>query len=338
MPKASGVAGQVRGWRGQLMHMSPNVLIVGAGGGFGAALAAELVQSGWRVRGLVRTSKHTALPAGVELVIGDAQDRSTLTRCAEGVGAVVHAVNYPYAQWDPAMREVSAKIIAATREVGARLVFPGNVYGFGPQIGRAIAEDAPQEPTTRKGRLRAEIEFMIQRATDDGRMRALIMRAGDFFGPTVRNGLVDRIFGRAAIGKSMQTLGRLSMPHQWAYVPDLARLTAELLLAEDRLKPFEIVHFAGHVVTRQIDFLREVAAAAGRPELAVRTTPWWLVRFAALFDHTVGELVELAYLFDDAVILDDPARRRLAPSFQGTPLPTAIAATLGSYRSRTAQP
>ena len=236
------------------------------------------------------------------------------------------------------MREVTAKIIAATREVGARLVFPGNVYGFGPQIGRAIAEDTPQEPTTRKGRLRAELEFMIERATDDGHLTALIMRSGDFFGPTVRNGLVDRIFGRAAIGKAMQTLGRLSMPHQWSYVPDLARLTVELLRREERLAPFEIVHFAGHVVTRQIDFLREVAAVAGRPELAVRTTPWWLVRLASLVDHTVGELVELAYLFDDAVILDDPARRRLAPDFQATPLPTALAATLGSYRARPALP
>lgn len=318
--------------------MSPIVLVVGAGGGFGAALATELVQTGWRVRGLVRNARRNALPAGIELIEGDAQDRSTLTRCVEGVGIVVHAVNYPYAQWDPAMREVTAKIVAATREVGARLVFPGNVYGFGPQIGRAIGEDTPQDPTTRKGRLRAEIEFMIERATDDGRMRALIMRAGDFFGPSVRNGLVDRIFGRAAIGKPMQTLGRLSMPHQWAYVPDLARLTAELLLHEDRLAPFEIVHFAGHVVTRQLDFLREVAAAAGHPELGVRTTPWWLVRVGAVFDHAVGELVELAYLFDDAVILDDPARRRLAPDFQATPLPTAIAATLGSYRSRPPQP
>lgn len=316
--------------------MAMRVLVLGAGGGFGSAVAAELARGGASVRGFVRSAaKAVALEsvAGVEIVEGDAQDRSRLAQCAEGVDVIVHAINYPYPQWDPAMREVSAKIIATARDVGARLVFPGNVYGFGPDAGRAaLPEEAVQEPTTRKGRLRAEIEFMIRRGTEDGRMHALIVRSGDFFGPSVRNGMVDRIFARAAAGRSIQALGRLSMPHQWAYVPDVARLTASLLRMPERLRPFEVVHVAGHVVMRQMDFLGEVAAAAGKPNLPIRNTPWWLVRLAALIDPMARELLELTYLFDEAIILDDPNRRRLLPEFQPTPLATAIAVTLGSYR------
>jgi nucleoside-diphosphate-sugar epimerase len=312
--------------------MSKPVLVVGAAGGFGSAVASAFAERGHRVRGLVRAPAEGAASAGIEIIAGDAQDRSTLARAAEGAAVVVHAVNYPYPNWDPAMREVTAKIIAAARDVGALLVFPGNVYGFGPQTGRALAEDAAQDATTRKGRLRAELEFMIARACDDGRMRGLVVRAGDFFGPSVRNGLVDRIFARAAAGKPIEVLGRMSMPHQWAYMPDLARLTVDLVAREAALSPFEIVHFAGHVVTRQMDFLHEVALAAGRPELRVRTLPWWMIRLAAFVDPVARELLELDYLFDDAVILDDPARRRLVPEFQNTPLATAIAATLGSYR------
>lgn len=317
--------------------MSKPVLVVGAAGAFGRAAAEAFVRAGHRVRGLVRASPagdHTV--DGVELVEGDAQDRSTLERAADGAGIVVHAVNYPYPMWDPAMREVTAKIIAVARQSDALLIFPGNVYGFGAQTGRALAEDAPQEATTRKGRLRAELEFMMARACDDGRMRALVLRAGDFFGPSVRNGLVDRIFARAAARRTMQVFGRPSMPHQWAYMPDLARLAVELVAREAELSPFQVVHFAGHVVTRQLDFLKEVAVAAGRPSLGVRVVPWWLLRVAALLDPMPRELLELDYLFDDAVILDDPARRRLLPAFQPTPLATAIAVTLGSYR-RTAQ-
>lgn len=313
--------------------MSKPVLVVGAAGGFGSAVAEAFARRGHRVRGLVRRVREEAdAGARIEYVAGDAQDRSTLARAAESASVIVHAVYYPYPYWDPAMREVTAKIIAAARDVGALLVFPGNVYGFGPQTGRALAEDAAQEATTRKGRLRAELEFMIARACDDGRMRGLVVRAGDFFGPSVRNGLVDRIFARAAAGKPMEVFGRVSMPHQWAYVPDLARLTVELVERRAALAPFETVHFAGHVVTRQMDFLQGVAVAAARPDLRARVVPWWMMRMAALVDPMARELLELDYLFDDAVILDDPARRRLLPDFQGTPLATAIAATLGSYR------
>jgi nucleoside-diphosphate-sugar epimerase len=317
--------------------MSKPVLVIGAAGAFGRAVAEAFARAGHRVRGLVRApAGPDAVPQGVEIVTGDAQDRSTLDSAARGVGIIVHAVNYPYPMWDPAMREVSAKIIAVSRATGALLIFPGNVYGLGAQTGRALAEDAPQAATTRKGRLRAELEFMMARACDDGRLRALVLRAGDFFGPTVRNGLVDRIFARAAQGRAMQILGRPAMPHQWAFVPDLARLAVELVAREEALAPFQVVHFAGHVVTRQLDFLREVAIAAGRPELGVRVMPWWLLRAAALVDPIPRELLELDYLFDDAVILDDPARRRLLPTFQTTPLATAIAATLGSYRREAA--
>jgi nucleoside-diphosphate-sugar epimerase len=316
--------------------MTPRMLVLGASGGFGRAIAHEFAARGWRLRCLARrTPPAGALPADAEFVEADAQDRAVLGLAARDCDAVTHAVGYPYPQWDPAMREVTAKIVATCREIGALLIFPGNVYGFGRRTGRALAEDTPQDATTRKGRLRAELEFMIRRGCDDGRMRALVLRSGDFFGPGLRNGLVDRLFGNAAAGRAMVWPGRLSVPHQWAYLPDLARLTAELVAMRAALAPFQTVHFAGHVFTRQADFLAAIAAGAGRPDLAVRVPPRWLLRLAAPFDPMLGELQELDYLFDDAVILDDPVRRRLAPGFQTTGLAAAIAATLADHAPRT---
>ena len=313
----------------------PRMLVSGASGGFGRAIAHEFAARGWALRCLVRRRPAPGvLPDGAEIVEADAQDRVAIGRAAAGCAAVVHAVNYPYPQWDPAMREATAKAIAACRDAGALLVFPGNVYGFGRRTDRALAEDTPQDATTRKGRLRAEIEFMIRRACDDGRMRALVLRAGDFFGPGLRNGLVDRLFGYAASGKPMVWPGRTTVPHQWAYLPDLARLAGELLAIRDQLTPFQIVHFAGHVFVRQTDFLAAIAQAAGRPELPTRVPPKWLLRLAAPFDPLLAEFLELDYLFEDAVILDDPVRRRLVPGFQTTSLAVAVAATLASYAPR----
>src|SRR5262249_26473468 len=149
-------------------------------------------------------------------------------------------------------------------------------------------------PTTRKGRLRVEIEERLKAAADKG-TRVLIVRAGDYFGPSVRNGLVDRIFGNAARGKPMAVFGNTSAPHQWAYVPDLARLTVDLMelpwRGDGALKPFETVHFAGHIAIRQSEFLRQVASAAAHTG-DVRVTPWWLMRLAGLVNPVVRELLE----------------------------------------------
>ena len=312
--------------------MGARILVLGAGGGFGGAVAREFAARGEAVRCLLREPARLSAREGLETVAGDAQDRTALARAAEGVEVVVHAISYPFPQWDPWMREATAKIIATCREAGALLVFPGNVLGLGAQTDRALAEDAPQEPATRKGRLRAELEFMIQRACDDGRMRALVVRSGDFFGPGMRNGLVERVFGRAAAGRPMRVPGRLSAPHQWAFLPDAARLAADLAGLGGALAPFQVVHFAGHVFVRQSDFLAQVAAAAGHPGLPARPIPWWALRLAALVDPMARELLELDYLFDEAVILDDPERRRLLPGFRQTPLPEALEATLAQWR------
>jgi nucleoside-diphosphate-sugar epimerase len=329
------MAGASPGERGEVILMVSRILVLGAAGGFGRAVVAEFASRGWLVRGLVRRPPAPGtFSDALDLVEGDARDRTVLAQAAQGCAVVALAVNTPFAQWEAGMRDVTAKAIATCRETGALLLYPGSVHGFGRQTGRALSEDAPQDAMTRKGRLRADLEYMIRRACDDGRMRAIIVRAGDFFGPGVRNGLVDRLFARAIAGRPMLWPGRLSMPHQWAYVPDLARLAGDLVGRRDDLAPCQAVHLSGHVFTRQGDFLAAIAVGAGLRGRVARTVPWWALRLAAPFDPALREMLEFDYLFEDAVILDDPARRRLLPGFQTTDLQAAIAATLADYRGR----
>lgn len=316
--------------------MAAPVLVMGAAGSFGAAMVQELLRRGHQVRAqgrtIARLERSLGGIEGVELAPGDALQDDPVMSAAEGCGVIVHAANLPYARWMPDMEYITSTVLRAARANGALVLFPGNVYGFGHQTGRPLAEDAEMRPDTRKGAFRIHLEHLIQSATTDGDVRALVLRSGDFFGPTVRNGLVDRIFGRAAAGRPIEALGRLEVPHQWAYVPDLARLAADLIGLAARLAPFEVVHFAGHVAQRQRTFLELVAREAGHPDLALRTVPWWLLRLMGLYDAQLRELMELRYLFDDAVILDDPRRRELWPDFASTPLDAAVRETLESYR------
>lgn len=315
--------------------MNGTTLILGATGSFGGAVAMELLNRGRPVRLLARDVTRARARFGNrangEIVEGDAEDADAVAKAAAGCAAVVHGVNYPFHRWSPAMETVTNNVIAAAEQAGAVILFPGNVYALGPADG-PVPDDAPNRPTTKKGAIRAKLEQSLREAAQRGRCRAVVLRAGDYFGPGVRNPLVDMVFGAAAGTGAIRFVGDLARPHQWAYIPDLARAAVALLDATDRLAPYEAVNFAGHVAPSQREFLQRIAAAAGRPEAPIRPLPWWQVRLAGLVNPGARELMELRYLYNDALILEERRLRDLAPDLGPTPLDTAVRATLASYR------
>lgn len=317
--------------------MGAPTLILGGTGSFGRAVVQEVLRRGRPARCLVRSldkaSNLLGKPSGLELIHGDVQEQSALVRAAEGCGAIVHAVNYPYPKWVPNMARATANVIVAARTCKATILFPGNVYGLGAQTEAPLREDAPNQPAGHKGELRVRLEDSLLHATEESSVRrVIVLRAGDYFGPTVRNGLVDPIFENAAAGKPMRVLGNLEASHQWAYVPDLARTALDLLAIEESMKPYEVFNFGGTVASPQRDFLEQVAEQAGHPGLAIRVLPWSAIKLAGVFDSVVRELMELRYLYDQSVILDGSKLRRTLPDFKETPIAEAIRVTLESYQ------
>ena len=321
--------------------MSAPTLILGGTGSFGSAVVQEVLRRGQPARCLVRNAdKASGLlgeAAGLELIAGDVQDPNAVTSAARGCGAVIHAVNYPYPKWVPNMAKATGNVIAAADNAGATVLFPGNVYGLGAQTEGPLAEDAPNRPVGHKGELRVRLEDSLLHATEEGSVkRVIVLRAGDYFGPTVRNGLVDPIFENATAGKPMRALGNLQAAHQWAYVPDLARAALDLLAIEETLEVYEVFNFAGTIASPNRDFLEKVAEQAGHPGLGIRVLPWSAIKLAGVFDSVVRELMELRYLYDQSVILDGSKLRRTLPDFKETPLAEAIHVTLESYRKTAA--
>ena len=78
------------------------VLVTGATGKVGNAIASALLERGEEVRALVRDPERAAsiLPAGVEAVQGDATDADSLARAVEGREIVFNAMGLPE-QWFP---------------------------------------------------------------------------------------------------------------------------------------------------------------------------------------------------------------------------------------------
>jgi nucleoside-diphosphate-sugar epimerase len=99
------------------------------------------------------------------VVEGDALNPADVVKAAPGASLIVHAVNPPgyrnWAQWVLPMLESS---ISAARASGARILLPGTIYNYGPDAFPVLREDSPQNPQTRKGKIRAEMERRLRAA------------------------------------------------------------------------------------------------------------------------------------------------------------------------------
>lgn len=299
-------------------------LVLGATGGIGGETAAALARHGWRIRALLRDPAR-AQP-GWEVVAGDAMDAAAVRRAAEGAAVILHAVNPPgYRNWAGLVLPMIDNTIAAARASGARILLPGTIYNYGPDAFPLLSEDSPQNPATRKGAIRVEME---RRLAGPG-VRSLILRAGDFFGPRPGN----TWFSQALVkpGRRLHAVtspGRPGIGHAWAYLPDLAETFCRLADREQDLEPFARFHFAGHWDEDGTGMAAAIARALGRPGMRVTPMPWWLLRLAAPFHETMRELVEIKPLWRTPVRLDNARLVALLGTEPHTPLDAAVAASL----------
>lgn len=313
------------------MTTNKTALVLGATGGIGGAIAAALGRHGWTVRALVRNPIQAAAdwigrgrsPIWIE---GDAMNRSDVVAAADGVDAIVHAVNPPgYRNWERVVLPMMANTIAAAAVAGARIVLPGTIYNFDPAQVPVIDADSPQMPRTRKGAIRVRMEQMLEEAAPA--VPSLIVRAGDFFGPGARSNW----FAQAMV-KPGQPIRRLLNPstgpgHSWAYLPDLAETFARLMDASDRLDPFERVQFEGYCDISGTGVVDAVRRAVGR-DVPERAFPWWLMRLLAPFGGFPREVTEIEQYWRHPVRFDNRRLEALIGEEPRTPFDEAIRTTL----------
>ena len=149
------------------MSSNRTALVLGATGGIGGEAAAALLRHGWRVvamaRGPAKGRRPTARAHAATWVVGDATNAADVRRAAEGVQAIIHAVNPPgYRRWGQLVLPMIENSIAAAKAIGARVVLPGTIYNYGYDAFPNLDEDSPQHPVTEKGRIRVELEQRLE--------------------------------------------------------------------------------------------------------------------------------------------------------------------------------
>jgi nucleoside-diphosphate-sugar epimerase len=305
-------------------------LVLGATGGIGGEVAARLADRGWTVRAMHRdAARMAARDPRFAWVQGDAMREADVIGAAQGTSLIVHAVNPPgYRNWGQLVLPMLESTIAAARASGARILLPGTAYNYGPDAFPTPTEDASQNPATRKGRIRVEMERRLRAASAEG-VRSLIVRAGDFFGPNAANNWLSQ--GLVKPGKPVAAItypGRKGVGHQWAYLPDVAEAMVRLVEREGASAPFETFHFGGHWDADGTAMVESIRRVVGRPDLPVRAFPWLVVRLASPFVTLFRELGEMRYLWREPVRLDNTRLVAALGSEPHTPLDEAMRATL----------
>jgi nucleoside-diphosphate-sugar epimerase len=312
-------------------------LIVGITGGIGGEVARALLSRGWRVRAMHRNPTAVAsasgLGNGVEWLAGDAMNRADVVLAAQGAEVIVHAVNPPkYHNWAGLVLPMLDNTIAAAKASGARIVLPGTIYNFGPDAFPRLTENSPQNPLTRKGRIRVEMEQRLQGAAAAG-VRTLIVRAGDYFGPRAGNTWFSQ--GLLAGQREPRRVfypGPRDLGHAWAYLPDVAETIARLLDQPERLAAFSVFHFRGHWLERGADMADAICEVAGLPTRKIHAFPWWAVRLAAPFVEVCREMFEMRYLWRVPTELDNTKLRAVIGAEPHTPFDRAVATSLAALK------
>ncbi len=316
--------------------MTRTALILGATGGIGGETARALLRHGWEVRALTRRIPARADPA-IEWIAGDAMDRTAVLMAAEGTQAIVHAVNPPgYRNWAKLVLPMLDNSIAAALATAARLALPGTIYNYDVRCVAIADPDTSQLPHTAKGAIRAEME---RRLTETPDLRALVLRAGDFFGPrTTGNSWLSA--GMVTPRKPVRSVlypGRPEIGHAWAYLPDLGEAFARLLDVEAELPAFASHHFAGHW-TDGNGFVAAIGEAAGNPSPKLRRLPWRLLPLLAPFNPTFRELIEMESFWRHPLRLDNASLEAVIGAEPRTPLVQALRTSLAAMRCLPGRP
>ncbi|MEU9945096.1 NAD-dependent epimerase/dehydratase family protein [Streptomyces lavendulae] len=296
----------------------------------GAATARLLAGRGHSVRVVTRSGR--APESGIEHVALDAADGDRLTEAVRGAAAVFGCAAPPYHRWAAEWPALTSALCTAAERTGAVLVMLGNLYGYGP-VNIPLTEELPLAATGPKGRVRAAAWETVRTLHEQGRLKAVELRASDFFGPGVTDGghLAGRVVPQVLRGRPVSALGDPDAPHSWTYLPDVAAALAEAA-GEERSWGR-----AWHVPTGPALSVREMVARlateAGTGPVPVRALPSAVLGALSLFSPLMRELKEIRYQFDRPFVVDSSAWET-AFAVRATPVDEQVKTTVAWWRER----
>ncbi|WP_305783115.1 NAD-dependent epimerase/dehydratase family protein [Symbioplanes lichenis] len=303
--------------------MTTDLHVVLGTGPAGTTLAEELLRRGHSVRTVDRKGRQVA--PGAEPVAADILDPAAARAAVAGATVVHHCVNVGYEHQVDVMPRVQRTVLDAVAAADARLVVLDTLYPYGPSHGAVLTEQSPWRATSRKGRMRAELD----EAYLSSGLPVVLGRAADFYGPRVLNSsLGAAIFPAALTGGTVLALGDRTAAHSVTYIGDVAAGLATLAEAGDGAwgRVWHLPTAPAPTTDEVLDRIRTLTGAAFDVHTLTAAEPW------GPFDATfMAEYEELFYQHTEPQIMDSSAFEQ---AFGVAPvvLDDGLAATIAWYR------
>ena len=184
------------------------LLVTGAGGFLGSALARFLLQQGFKVRGFARSHYPHLEEEGIEMIQGDLKDLDCVLKSVEGCQAVFHVAALAGA-WGPYERYYNTNVIGTQNIIDAclhhsvsKLIFtssPSVVHHGTDLEGADESIDYPPSFSAYYPQTKADAEQRILKA-NGSKLSTVALRPHLIWGPGDQH-LIPRILDRADRGR-----------------------------------------------------------------------------------------------------------------------------------------
>jgi nucleoside-diphosphate-sugar epimerase len=313
-------------------HPTAEHVVLGAGAAAQSLVRALRADGSPSIRVVSRSGKWVGGP-DVQVVAAELQDPAVATSLTAGARVIYQVLNPAYHRWAQEFPGLQRSAIAAAEAAGARLVVLDNVYAYGTPIqGAPFTEDSPINPVSRKGEVRAAMHRQLMAAHDAGRVEVAVGRASDYFGPGggAQSALGDQVLRAARTGGKARVLGDPDQPHTYTFLPDIG--AGLKLLGTHPNAAGRVWHLPNDPQTRTTrQLIDTLYRLAGQGPARLTRTPSWLLRIVGLRQPAAGELVEMLYEFTQPFVVDS-SLIATELGLRATPIDTALAATLDSFR------
>lgn len=277
--------------------------ILGSSGAIGSDLAKELTNYTDRIR-LVSRNPKKVNPTD-ELFPADLTDREQVFKAVEGSEVVYLTVGFDYdiKVWREKWPAMMQNTIDACKKWNAKLVFFDNLYLYGPDSVGHMTEETSIRPSSKKGKVRAEIAAMLMNEVQKGTITALIARAADFYGPNNdKSLLVETVVKNFRKGKAANWFVRTDKIHTFTYTPDAAKATA--ILGNTASAYNQVWHLPTDQTRITGQQWIELIANEMNVKPKVSTLPVWMMRLLGLFVPFMREMPEMMYQYEQDYVFD----------------------------------
>ncbi|RYY37923.1 MAG: NAD-dependent epimerase/dehydratase family protein [Sphingobacteriaceae bacterium] len=266
--------------------------ILGANGTIATELIPVLRSHGEDIRLISRDPKPVA---GATSVAADVLNYNQLLAAIIGSEVVylLIGITYNAEVWRRDWPVIMRNVIDACKATGAKLIFFDDVYMYG-KVDGIMTEETPYLPTSKKGKVRAEVAQMLLKEMAAGTIKAAIARAVDFYGPRVtdKSAASTLVFEKMKDGKAAQWFINADVPRSYNYTPDAAK--ALYLLATHERSFGQVWHLPSASPLTGRAFVKLAAKYMHRPA-KVTVLPKWLLRIIGWFNPFMKEAYEMNY-------------------------------------------